>query len=105
MFKWLKFDKTRLQTRGEYVIHNAIDGEFRASTPEALVALLYENSRVGMGNISFEDWWLYQRGMYAGGFGMRLPDYDGEKAAIKLIRYHLKLGIYHLGPQPQPQGQ
>ena len=44
--------------------HTLFGEEFSGNSPEEIVQSLYQNSKKGMGDISFENWWQYQKIMW-----------------------------------------
>ena len=74
--------------------------EFSGDTPEEVIQALYEDSRTGMDNISFADWWEYQRKVHAIKYPDPFPDIDDPDAYQKLLVCFLKAGGLKRGRLP-----
>lgn len=85
----------------ELVFHTLFDEEFRGSSAEEVVQALYENSRQGMGGISFDDWWGYQSNNWKGRYGLSVPLVNEPEACAKLLKVMVKVGALESGPLPK----
>jgi hypothetical protein len=85
----------------ELVFHTLFDEEFRGSSAEEVVQALYENSRQGMGDISFDDWWKYQTTVWENKYGMSVPSNDTPRACEKLLEILVDVGALEKGPLPK----
>lgn len=89
MFSFFK----RPKAKPLYFHRISLDQEFSGDTPEEVVQALYEDSKIGMGNISFDEWWEYQRWVAGlGGFERDFPEQDNPEPCQKLLVYFLKGG-------------
>lgn len=75
--------------------------EFCGDTPEEVVQALYEDSKIGMNNITFTDWWDYQRKVHAIKYRDPFPDIDEPEACQKLLVCCLKAGGLSYGRLPK----
>lgn len=84
------------------IFHRAfLKEEFSGETPEDIVKALYENSKKGMGDISYEDWWEYQTNMWASRYGKGVPPLDTHGAHQILLDILVEVGALKEGALPQ----
>ena len=84
-----------------YFHRSFLKQEFSGDTPEEVVQALYEDSKTGMDNITFADWWEYQRWVHSIKYDTPFPDIDEPQACQKLLVCCLKAGGLEYGRLPK----
>lgn len=83
------------------IFHTQFNEEFSGDTPEDIVAALHRNSQRGMGDISFEKWWDYQKDLWNGAYGADIPAHDQPGASEALLDVLIRVGALE-GGELQP---
>jgi hypothetical protein len=82
------------------VFHTLFEEEFSGSSPQDIVQALFENSKKGLGDITFEQWWDYQRNLWSQKYRFQIPDHDAEGASQALLDSLLQVGALEKGVLP-----
>lgn len=86
------FLKRIFKSQPLYFHRGFLQQEFCGDTPEEVVQALYEDSKIGMNNISFADWWDYQRWVHGIKYNTPFPNIDEPEACQKMLVCFLKGG-------------
>lgn len=82
------------------IFHTSFNEEFCGNNAREVIRKLYENSKRGMGDISFESWWLYQRKIWKMKYGVNLPEEPIEGAHEVLLDFFVDVGALNVGSLP-----
>lgn len=85
--------------------HTFFDEEFNGHSARDIIDQLYESSRSGMGNISFEDWWDYQSSLWKSRYRLKTPDPDSQGACEKMLENMVKVGALLEGRLPRDENR
>jgi len=80
--------------------HTLFNMEFSGSSAKEVVQALYEDSKKGMEELSFEDWWKYQQVSWQGKYALSIPPHDKPDACEKLLNILIKVGVLEEGKLP-----
>jgi hypothetical protein len=81
------------------LIYHRLGQQFQG-TAEEVVRALYEDSRRGMNNISFEDWWKYQTKLWKAKYNIDVPEIRSEGAFGDFLKIQIQVGALQEGPVP-----
>lgn len=84
-----------------FTFHTLFKEEFHGISAEIVVDQLYLSSKAGMGNITFDEWWQFQSGLWKGKYGLSFPDRHETDACRKLLDIMVTIGALEQGPLPQ----
>ncbi len=80
--------------------HTLFGEEFTGSSPEDVIETLYQNSKEGMGGITFDQWWAYQSETWQQKYGLTVPPHGEPEASHKLLEIMVGVGALEQGPHP-----
>ena len=80
------------------LVYHTFFSEYKADTPEGIVALLHEDSQQGTG-MSMSEWWGYQKDLWSMKYGLDVPPENAPDAAAAMIDILLSVGALEQGPK------
>jgi len=80
--------------------HTPFDVEFNGSSAEEVVQALYKDSKKGMEELGFKDWWKYQQESWRIKYALTIPPHDEPGACEELLNILIKVGVLEEGKLP-----
>jgi hypothetical protein len=82
----------------KFVFHTYFNEQFQGDSENDIIQALYHNSKEGMNNISFEDWWDYQNNLWLSKYRTQLPPPNAPDASKKMLDLLVRTGALLQGP-------
>lgn len=70
--------------------------EYRGATPEEVIQSVYADAKAGT-DMSFEEWWQYQKDLWKYKYGKEAPDAGAADASHKLLKLLVDVGALEPG--------
>jgi len=86
------------------LVYHTFFSEYKADTPEGIIALMHADSKQGTG-ISMSEWWAYQKELWSLKYGLDVPSQDAPDAAAAMIGILLSVGALEEGPKSPQDNQ
>ncbi len=77
--------------------------DYHGETPAEVIQAVYEDARSGTG-MSYEQWWQYQKDVWATKYDEHVPDMDAPEAEKKLLEILVHLGALEQAQAPSSTG-